>query len=340
MISVAAVQLGYKTHIYCPDEFSPAFQVTNKYTIGEYTDKKNLALFAGQVDVITYEFENIPNETVDYLSQFVVVLPKPEILSTCQNRIAEKDFINKIGIPTAKYESIESLEQLGSALQRIGYPAVLKSNTMGYDGKGQIMIHEGDDLQIIWKKMSEEIQATTAILESFVQFTCEVSVIVCRGLSGSVATFPMVENRHENHILRSTILPAPVSDEIRTKGEQYAKKLADAFDLVGVLAVEMFVTKDCSLLVNELAPRPHNSGHWTIEGAETSQFEQLVRSICGLPLGSTSSRVQKVEMRNLLGSEVNEWEGYLGKENTHVHLYGKKDIKPERKMGHVTKLSD
>jgi len=338
MITQAATTLGYKTHVYCPDKLSPSFQVTDSHTVGEYTDKKSLALFAANVDVITYEFENIPTETIEYVSQFVPVRPSSKILATCQNRIREKQFVNQAGIATTKYSEVHSFEELSKAIEQIGYPAVLKTNTMGYDGKGQIIIRTGDHLSAVWEKMEKEMKSTDTILEAFVEFTAEVSVIVCRGLFGTIATYPIVENHHENHILRETIAPAPVSEDVRKKGEEIAVKLATAMDLVGVLAVEMFLTKDNSLLVNELAPRPHNSGHWTIEGSVTSQFEQLVRAICGLPLGSTKMTAKKVVMKNLLGNEISTWQKYLTLPNTYVHVYGKKEAKPERKMGHFTTL--
>jgi 5-(carboxyamino)imidazole ribonucleotide synthase len=340
MIAASATQLGYKTHIYCPDKQSPAFQVTDSYTIADYADQKSLAMFAGKVDVVTYEFENIPKETIDYLSQWVLVRPNAEVLKISQNRLEEKRFVNRLGIETTKFEAVESEEQLRAAMKVIGYPAVLKSNTMGYDGKGQIMIQHGDDLSNVWRVMSATMKATTAILEAYVDFAMEASVIVCRGTDGKKATFPLVENRHEHHILKETIVPAAVSDLIKSTSQEIALKIADGIDLVGVLAVEMFITKDGRVLVNELAPRPHNSGHWSIEGCTTSQFEQLVRCITGNPLGSTKLIAKQVIMRNLIGDEIHSWKSYIEKEGAHLHIYGKNEARQGRKMGHVTFMTE
>jgi len=339
MICIAAAQLGYKTHIYCPDKCSPAFQVAESNTIADYGDQKSLCMFAGKIDVVTYEFENIPKETLEYLEQWVPVRPKPSILGVSQKRVSEKSFLNLQGIQTTQFESIENIEELKKYIIKIGYPAILKTDMMGYDGKGQITINEGDDLGNIWKRMSEQMNCKLAILESFVDFSMEVSVIVCRGLFGQKEVYPLVENRHENYILRETIVPAPVSDEVKKKSEEIAFKIADRLDLVGVLAIEMFLKRDGNILVNELAPRPHNSGHWTIEGCNSSQFDQLLRCICGLPLGSTKLLSEKITMKNLLGDEIKNWKDFLSNPNAHIHIYGKKETRPGRKMGHLTFLT-
>jgi len=226
---------------------------------------------------------------------------------------------------------------LRNALEDIGYPAILKTNTMGYDGKGQIFIKKDDNLTTVWTEMSRNTKE--AILEKYVDFEKECSVIVCRGLLGSTVTFPVVENHHENHVLKETFVPAEIEDSICSVAQQAAVAIAEKIDLVGIMAVELFITKNGKVLVNELAPRPHNSGHWTIEGSYTSQFEQLVRCICGLPLGSTKLLAKKIIMKNLLGNDINTWKTYLQQENAHLHIYGKAETRDGRKMGHVTILN-
>jgi len=297
-------------------------------------------MFAASVDVITYEFENIPTGTLEYLSQWTPVRPSQEILGICQNRLKEKTFINSVGIPTTKFEAVNNLEQLKAAVEKLGTPSILKTNTMGYDGKGQMFINKEDNLEVVWKTMAEKMKCREAILEAFVDFEKEVSVLVARTIDGAKTTFPVCENRHSHHILAETTVPALISESTKEEAESAALVIAEGIKLVGVLAVEMFVTKQGKILVNELAPRPHNSGHWTIEGAVTSQFEQLVRTICGLPMGSTMLRSKKVRMLNLLGKEVDAWQDYLATPNAHLHLYGKSEALEGRKMGHVTILED
>jgi len=234
---------------------------------------------------------------------------------------------------------VTSLDTLKDAVKTIGLPGVLKSNTMGYDGKGQLTISKDANLEEIWKEFCEKVgENNNSILEAFVDFQCEVSVIVVRGFDGDISTFPVVENIHENHILKETHVPALVSESVAKKADEASRIIAKGIGLVGVLAVEMFVTKDEKVMVNELAPRPHNSGHWSIEGCVTSQFEQMVRGICGLPLGSTKLAAKRIVMTNLLGNEIDQWKNLLSKEGVHLHLYGKTEAKPGRKMGHVTAL--
>jgi len=337
MTAIAAAELGYKVHVYSSEKDSPAFHVCAARTVAEYSDKQALAMFAGQVDVVTYEFENIPADTLEELAKFVPVRPAPETNRICQNRLAEKRFINSVGVSTTKFESIESLQQLSSAIEKIGYPAVLKSNMGGYDGKGQVKIDKHEDLEKAWRRM-EQIGSKTSILEAFVSFEMEISIIIARGIDGKLRMYPAAENKHENHILKESTIPANISDKVLHAAQEAANKIAIGIELVGVLAVEMFVTKDQQIVVNELAPRPHNSGHWGIEGCSTSQFEQLVRCVCCLPLGSTKPLAQKIVMTNLLGAEANSWADILQDENAHLHLYGKSEVREGRKMGHVTKL--
>jgi len=336
MTAIAASNLGYKCHIFCPEKDSPAFQVASEHTLASYNDLSALASFASRVDVVTYEFENIPLETVEHLANFAPVRPKPQVLGICQNRVKEKRFISSIGVPVTKFEEVSNYQEFIGAIDKVSLPAILKSNTMGYDGKGQAFINSKENLLEIWEKISKLSHDKTAILEAFVEFEREVSVIVSRSFSGEVVTFPVVENRHEHHILKETIIPARVSEDTAKIASESAKLIAQSIDLVGVLAVEMFVLKNGNILVNELAPRPHNSGHWTIEGSRCSQFEQLVRSISGLKLGSTSLVGKSAKMINLLGNEVLNWEKLLSDENAHLHIYGKQEAREGRKMGHVT----
>lgn len=342
MIIQSASQLGYKCHVYCPDEASPAFQIATKSTIANYEDKTHLQQFAKQVDVVTYEFENVPSGTIEHISQFVPVRPKVDVLKISQHRILEKSFCQKIQIPTTKFLQVNSASEIETAVNQINVPCILKSSTFGYDGKGQVLIKTKENLQEYWKVI-EQVKSDSGILEAFVNFKMEVSVIIARGYEEgssihSIKTFPVVENRHEHHILKETHVPAPISPKLQEEAQAIAKRIAEEIDLVGLLAIEMFVTNDEKILVNETAPRPHNSGHWSIEGATTSQFEQLIRCICGLPLGETTPRAPKVVMKNLLGDEIHKWKDYLKEPNSHLHVYGKSEVKPGRKMGHVTSL--
>eukprot|EP01133_Synstelium_polycarpum_P004972 gene4972-5783_t len=352
MIAVAAAQLGYRTHVYCPETDSSASHVATYTTKAAYANYTALEAFAAKVDVVTYEFENILVEPVEYLAKKVAVFPEPKVLRICQDRVQEKRFIQSQGIPTANFEPIESLEMLKSAIQKIGYPAILKSNTMGYDGKGQVMITDPVDLEGAWKKVTSDTNTSKAILEQYIKFESEASVIVARGLDSIELPFPLVSNKHRNHILRQTIAPADLPEYVHQQAKEIASKIGKGIGLVGVLAVELFVVKTddkYTLLVNELAPRPHNSGHWTIEGCVTSQFEQLVRCVSGLPLGSVDlmrtmsekeyfaqANPTPIIMNNLLGAEVDDWEKILSSKGSHLHIYAKGDAREGRKMGHVT----
>lgn len=333
MLAISAARMGYHTHIYVPEANSPAEQVASKTTHAAYTDTKALRDFARSVDVVTYEFENIPTECVEVLAQERTVSPSVEVLRVSQHRGREKDFVRSIGIETAPYEVVRSVAELEAAIDRIGQPGVLKTTRFGYDGKGQCGIREGVDVARAW----ESLKTGEAIYEGFVDYEAELSVIVARNeVSGTLAYAP-VKNEHVNHILDTTIAPAPFPKPLRREAIEIAKKIADALDLRGLLAVELFLTKNNRLLVNELAPRPHNSGHWTIDACVTSQFEQAVRAICGLPLGSTK-RLHNAVMKNLIGDEVHLWYDYLQEPNNKLHLYGKTEVRPGRKMGHVTQL--
>lgn len=331
MLAMAAKRLGYRTHAYCPDKDSPAFDVCTHHTVADYDDQKALAVFAQAVDIVTYEFENIPVEPLKMLGD--KIRPSLSVLETSQHRLKEKTAMNKLGIKTAPFAPVHNQTELDAAISKIGLPAVLKTATLGYDGKGQAMLDAKTNLTAAWKSLAVK----EAILEGFVDFKMEISVIVARGVDGKMASYCPVRNTHKNHILFETIAPAPISPALSQEAEAIAEKIAEGLGLVGLMAVEMFVTGNDELLVNELAPRPHNSGHWTIDAAVTSQFEQTVRAICGLPLGDTS-RLCDARMLNLIGDEANDWQKYVAMPNAKLHLYGKKESRPGRKMGHVTFL--
>lgn len=333
MTALAAAQLGYRCHVFAPEADSPAAQVCAGATVAPYSDGAAMRRFAAAVDVVTFEFENIPAAAVRRVAAMKPVMPRPEILEISQDRLREKDFLRSIGVATTDYRDIAGADALASAMAEFPLPAVLKSVRMGYDGKGQVLIAPNADAEAAWRQMG----GARGILEGFVDFRCEISVIVARGRDGAMALYPPVENRHANHILDTTIAPARIEPEIAAEGEGIARHIAERLGLIGVLAVEMFVTREGTVLVNELAPRPHNSGHWTIDACLTSQFEQLVRAVCGLPLGSTE-RHSDATMKNLIGREVEHWRGALDDPRARLHLYGKTRIRPGRKMGHVTTL--
>ena len=301
-----------------------------KTTIGAYQDGAALRAFAQSVDVITFEFENIPAETLEMLDYITAVRPKPSVLFTTRHRLREKEFIRALAIATAPFAPVRSEAELAAALKDIGAPSVLKTTELGYDGKGQVVIKNVADGARAWASLGK----TQCVLEKFITFSAEASVIVARSTTGEARCYPLVENIHRNHILHRTIAPATFIDQHQAEATRIAKTLAEALDVVGLLAVELFVTVD-GLLVNELAPRPHNSGHWSMEGAPTSQFEQHIRAICGWALGDTSA-IRPCEMINLLGDDWLQWQEYAKQPEAHVHLYGKTESRPGRKMGHVT----
>jgi 5-(carboxyamino)imidazole ribonucleotide synthase len=333
MTALAAARLGYRAHIFADERESPAAQVAGGATVASWADTEAISRFAEEIDVATFEFENIPAEAVRKVAALKPVMPRPEILEIAQDRLKEKDFLRGMGIGTTEYREIADAAALGRELGRLNGRAVLKSARMGYDGKGQVAVTRDTVPDDAWRLMG----TSRGILENFVDFHCEASVVVARGADGSLATYPPVENRHVNHILDTTIAPASLRSETARQAEAIARDIATRLDLVGVLAVEMFLTRDGSLLVNELAPRPHNSGHWTIDACATSQFEQLVRAICGLPLGSTERHADAV-MKNLIGDEVETWRDAIADPAARLHLYGKRMVHPGRKMGHVTRL--
>jgi 5-(carboxyamino)imidazole ribonucleotide synthase len=336
MLALAAAKLGLKCHVMSPDPASPAFDVVHRVTNADYTDPDALDRFAGDVDVITYEFENIPAETATFLSARKPVLPDPGILAITQDRLFEKNFVAKLGVETARFASVEAASGLSAALDTIGRPAVLKTRRFGYDGKGQLMVRDGIDPDAAWK----EIGGQNAILEAFVPFEREISVVAARNAAGQIECFDVTENEHRNHILDVSRAPAAVSADVTTHALAIARKIGDAFGYVGVFAVEMFVVPEGDrhrVLVNEIAPRVHNSGHWTLDGATVSQFEQHIRAVAGWPLAKPI-RLGRVEMKNLIGSEVADYAKWLETPGASVHLYGKATTREGRKMGHVTRV--
>mgnify|MGYP003700363577 CR=1 FL=1 len=332
MLALAAARLGYRCHVFEPGGACPAGDVA-RHTAADWDDRGALEAFAGAVDVITLEFENVPVETVDFLSGLKPVRPSGDALRVAQDRAAEKRFLNEAGVETAPWAEIAHEEELVDALARIGRPAILKTARFGYDGKGQIVIREGDNPASAWAALD----GRRAVLEGMVDFSLEVSVLAARTPDARIACYEPVENRHRDGILHKTIVPAPIDPDVAERAVETATKLVSAMNYVGLLAVEMFVMPDGRVLANEIAPRPHNSGHWTIDGAVTSQFEQTVRAICGLPLGETG-RIGSAEMTNLIGEEVEAWPQLLEEPGARLHLYGKAETRPGRKMGHVTRV--
>ena len=337
MTALAAARFGYRCHVFSPEDDAPAAQVSWRTTVADWRDEQALARFAADCDVVTYEFENIPTVAAASVARHVPLRPAADVLATCQDRITEKRFLGAIGVPTAPWMPARNVADLRAAVGEIGCPAVLKSARLGYDGKGQVPIDPASDLDAAWLEMTTAGE-TFGILEAWVDFALEISVLVARSVGGELATYVPVENRHENHVLRRTVAPAPIDPAVSAKADAIARRIAEHLDLVGVLAVEMFVTADGGVLVNELAPRPHNSGHWTIDGCAVSQFEQCVRAIAGLPLGSTERHANAV-MDNLLGQEVERWYQLASEPGARLHLYGKREARPGRKMGHLTRLS-
>ncbi|MBO0959253.1 5-(carboxyamino)imidazole ribonucleotide synthase [Neobacillus sp. MM2021_6] len=336
MMALAAKAQGYRIAVLEPVSDSPCGQLADFEVIGSYDDLDAIAKLAVMSDVITYEFENIDADTLRWLCSKAYVPQGPELLTITQDRIKEKAAIQQAGVQVAPYEVIESVEDLLLKIEWIGYPAVLKTARGGYDGKGQLVFKTEQDLS----KAAVLLNHGRCVLEKWIPFEKEVSVIVTRRLDGETAFFPVAENIHEENILHTTIVPARIPDELREKAVREARQIADSLGLVGTLAVEMFVTSEGKIYINELAPRPHNSGHFSIEACETSQFEQHIRAICNLPLGSTEL-LKPAVMVNLLGEHLDclfkEFQTIKGWK---VHLYGKKEPKLKRKMGHVTILKD
>jgi len=339
MLALAAARLGLHCHVYCPDAESPAFDVVRRITQASYSDHAALEKFAASVDVITYEFENVPADTAAFLSARKPVLPNPKVLATTQDRLTEKHFINGLGIATAPFAEVNTADDLAKAAAKLGRPSILKTRRFGYDGKGQTKITADTDPAAALKEVGGE----PSILEGFVPFECEVSIVAARSHDGKIVCFDVTENEHGDHILRVSKVPAGVAPGVTEEAIRIAGVIAQALDYVGVLAVELFVVKDAAgqrVLVNEIAPRVHNSGHWTLDGATVSQFEQHIRAIAGWALAEPRRHGKRVEMFNLIGQEIEDFAKWLTVPGATVHLYGKAGWRHGRKMGHVTRVFD
>ncbi len=336
MSALAAARLGINVHIYCPEQNSPASQVAARTFIGAYNDHKKLKEFADSVDVITYEFENIPVETVRFLQKMKPVFPDDRLLEIAQHRPTEKKFLNDIGIPTTRWGVAKKASEINRVMSDLKVAhCILKTARFGYDGKGQTQFTHGDDPDEAWKYLGKQ----ELIVEELVDYACEISMIIARDKLGQTAIYGPILNEHRNHILAKSTIPAPIPEEMAEEARAMTRLLADAVDLVGVLALEMFITRDGHLLANEIAPRTHNSGHWTIDACAVSQFEQHIRTIAGMPVG-TPARHSDAVMHNLLGRDVQKLGVWLEKKNACLHLYGKDEVKEGRKMGHVTILAE
>jgi 5-(carboxyamino)imidazole ribonucleotide synthase len=333
MLALAAARLGLKTHVYSPEADAPAFQVCAARTIAAYDDEAALAKFAGACDAITYEFENVPAAAAALLSQLKPTNPNARALGIMQDRLREKNFVRDLGLRTAEFIGVKSEAEAREAFEKLGgKPAILKTCSFGYDGKGQAKIASAEEAAKAFAKFG-----MASILEAFVDFAFEASVIAARGVDGSFAAYDPPENLHEHHILRRSTVPSRLTQAQCEEAKNIARKIADALDYVGVLAVELFVGRDGALLVNEIAPRVHNSGHWTIEACATSQFEQHIRAVAGWKLGD-ASRHSNAVMENIIGEEAADWRALLARGGC-LHLYGKREIRAGRKMGHITFLS-
>ena len=339
MFAIEARKMGYRVHTFSPLTDTPTGQVADIETCAEYDDLDVVRKFAKTVDVVTFEFENVPSATVDAASEFVDVHPRGEVLHTTQNRLREKSFLSNNGFPVADFKAIKLIDDLYRGVEKFGTPAVLKTAGFGYDGKGQTKIKALGDVSAAF----DGLGGTAAILEKFIEFEKEVSVVCVRDQGGSFAHYGVIENEHANHILDISFAPALVSERISEEAVDIARNIADTMDYVGTLCVEFFLTKDEKLLVNELAPRPHNSGHLTFDACVTSQFAQQVRAVCSLPLGSTAF-YKPAAMANLLGDLWSKgephWAGALMDPAVKLHLYGKSEPKLGRKMGHITAVAE
>jgi 5-(carboxyamino)imidazole ribonucleotide synthase len=334
MTALAAARLGYRCHIYSPTAGEPGTQVTPLVTIAPYEDEEALDRFARSVDVVTFEFENVPAATLDRLSALVPCRPGIRALSICQDRLVEKAFLEKAGVPVAPWAAVHSAADLPAALAEVGLPAVLKTTRLGYDGRGQAVVGTAEEAEAALERLSPH----PLIAEAFVPFAAEISAVAARALDGTVVTYDAVENRHAHHILDLSFAPARLPAGAASAARRHAGAVAEALELVGVLAVEFFLLPDGGLLGNEIAPRPHNSGHWTMEACQASQFDQHARAVAGLPLAATARHADAV-MRNLIGPEgMARWPALTGAPDVSVHLYGKAEARPGRKMGHATRV--
>jgi 5-(carboxyamino)imidazole ribonucleotide synthase len=335
MFAIAARRMGYRVHVFSTERDTPAGQLADLEIAAPYDDEAAVARFAEGVDLVTFEFENIPARTIEWTAARRVVRPAGNVLHICQHRLREKQFLSAAGVPVSPFATVDSVEDLREAIRLIGAPAILKTAAFGYDGKGQRRIDSVEQ--------AEQVDVSApSVLERWVSFSKEISVIVARGVNGEISTFPVCENVHRNHVLDLTVAPARISAEVAESAREIARIIAEKLDLTGILAVEMFLEPDSRLVVNELAPRPHNSGHFSIEACVTSQFEQHLRAVCGLALGSTEL-LRPAAMVNLLGDLWRDgepdWAAAARFPDVKIHLYGKAEPRPGRKMGHLTALA-
>lgn len=334
MSALAAARLGYRCHVYAPEPDSPGMQVAASHTVASYEDTAALARFAAAVDVVTFEFENVPAATLDALAPLVPCRPGVATLRTCQDRLAEKRFLESAGVPVGPWRAVLTETDLAAGIAALGLPAVLKTTRLGYDGRGQAVIRAPAEAAAAYARLSPK----PLILEAFIPFAAELSAIVARGADGATAVFDAVENRHHHHILDLSFAPARVAPGIAAAAQAHVTAAAAALDLIGVLALELFLLPDGRLLGNEMAPRPHNSGHWTMDACAAGQFEQHIRAIAGLPLADPARHHDAV-MRNLVGPEgMARWPDLLALPGVVPHLYGKAEARPGRKMGHANRL--
>ena len=337
MFAIAARRMGYRVHTYSPDVDTPTGQISDVEWAGDYNDLDRVAEFARSVDVVSFEFENVPAATAETAARYTPVRPSGHILHTTQHRVREKTFLSKSGLPVTPFAVVRSSEDLDAAIAILGVPAVLKTADFGYDGKGQIRIQRPEDAQGAWTVLD----TAEAVLEAFIDFACEVSVVAARSLDGDFVHYGAVENQHSRHILDVTIAPARVPSSIANRAVEIAREVLEKLEVIGVLCVEFFVTRAGELMINELAPRPHNSGHFSFDACVTSQFEQQLRAVCGLPLGSTE-QMRPAVMANLLGDLWTggepDWAAACAMSGVKLHLYGKLEPRPGRKMGHLTAL--
>jgi 5-(carboxyamino)imidazole ribonucleotide synthase len=338
MFALAANAMGYRVHVFGPGADSPAGQVSDRETVADYADEAAVRAFAAQVAAVTFEFENIPVPTVEWCAACVPVRPGAFALEICQHRLHEKRWLSENGFPVAPYMEVQSQKDLEQATRALGYPCILKTATFGYDGKGQQRLVGNEHHSAVWSRFQNK---GPAVLEGFLPFERELSLIAARSANGEVRTWPVCENQHSNHILDVTLSPAPISPATAAAVTEIGRRIVQKMEYVGVLAIELFLMHTGDVVVNELAPRPHNSGHFSIDASVTSQFEQQVRAVCGLPLGDTSA-VAPAAMANLLGDLWAKgepcWDAALAIPAVKLHLYGKRDPAPGRKMGHLTAL--
>ena len=332
MLSMAAARLGFKTHIFEPSENPPASNVASKFTRAEYNDYDALKQFASSVDVVTYEFENIPTAALDIIETQSEIFPNREALKISQDRLIEKEFINKLGFKTASFCEVNSIEELIHAINQIGAPSILKTRRFGYDGKGQVKVQPSSKPEEIWKNLGEK----ALILEGFINFSSEFSVIGSRSKDGQISCFDPGENVHKDGILRTTTVPAHLTNQQKTEAVLITAKILETLKYVGVIGIEFFLEKN-SLVINEFAPRVHNSGHWTQNGCTVDQFEQHIRAITGWKLGN-AERHSDVIMENLIGDEIYKTNQLVEDGSIALHLYGKADVNPGRKMGHFNRI--